>query len=384
MKTLRILTLILLGLAFARPIEATSIDRANMLKKHGLLEDAKRQFIDILYGDSNEEDKATALYNLGVMALNEKDMALATDMWKLLIDQFPNSEEARRVAAGMDYLVADAVALTNEIVENEIARSYLLNGDFWSNDIKNHRWVIDSSWLDEAGLAVEWYDKVIKEFSRTPAAKLAYLEKFKTVMASEDQIAKLVSIYKNFSKDFPDDIHIPVLEFQIAQKYWALDIDYYNQLKNAVSDGDTTWIEFDHLFVSTRKWLETVVHNSKGVYKQTAQERLKEIDLKKSQFQKERLEEIELQQLAVRTQSRLDKFRKDGYRFPTDAKDIPHFAVKWQRTGRFSPDSYYFTVNDSIFALRGGVIAIKRPIEEFDNYQGTGVKFIKELIKKEK
>ena len=162
MKTLRILTLILLGLAFARPIEATSIDRANMLKKHGLLEDAKRQFIDILYGDSNEEDKATALYNLGVMAFNEKDMALATDMWKLLVDQFPNSEEARRVAAGMDYLVADAVALTNEIVENEIARSYLLNGDFWSNDIKNHRWVIDSSWLDEAGLAVEWYDKVIK------------------------------------------------------------------------------------------------------------------------------------------------------------------------------------------------------------------------------
>lgn len=384
MKTLRILTLILLGLAFARPIEATSIDRANMLKKHGLLEDAKRQFIDILYGDSNEEDKATALYNLGVMAFNEKDMALATDMWKLLVDQFPNSEEARRVAAGMDYLVADAVALTNEIVENEIARSYLLNGDFWSNDIKNHRWVIDSSWLDEAGLAVEWYDKVIKEFSRTPAAKLAYLEKFKTVMASEDQIAKLVSIYKNFSKDFPDDIHIPVLEFQIAQKYWALDIDYYNQLKNAVSDGDTTWIEFDHLFVSTRKWLETVVHNSKGVYKQTAQERLKEIDLKKSQLQKERLEEIELQQLAVRTQSRLDKFRKDGYRFPTDAKDIPHFAVEWQQDGLVRSTSYYFTVNDSIFALRGGGIAIKRPIEEFDNYQGTGVKFIKELIKKEK
>lgn len=384
MKTLKGLALILLGFAFASPIEATSIDRANMLKKNGLLEDARRLFIDILYGDSKEEDKATALYSLGVMAFNEKNLALATDMWELLVDQFPNSEEAKRVAAGMDYLVDDAVALTNELVENEIARSYLINGDFWSNDIKNHRWVIDSSWLDEAGLAVEWYDKVIKEFSMTPAAKLAYLEKFKTVMASEDQISKLVSIYKNFSKDFPDDIHISVLEFQIAQKYWASDMYYYNQLKNAISDGDTTRIEFDHLFVSTRKWLETVVRKSKGVYKQTAQERLKEIDLKKSQLQKERIEEIELQQLAFRTQSRRNKFRKDGYSFPTGTKNIPYFSGEWQQHGLVRSTSYYFTVNDSIFTLRGGGITITRPIEEFDKYKGTGVKFIKELIKKEK
>lgn len=388
MKTLRGITLILLVLA--GPIEATgskllSIDRANMLKKHGLLEDAKRQFIDILYGDSNEDAKATALYSLGVMAFNEKDLSLAIDTWKLLVDHFPTSEEGRRVAAGMDYLIDDALELANDALElaikNEIARSYLRNGDFWSNDIKDRYWIIDSSWLDKAGLAIEWYDKVIEEFPMTSAAKLAYLEKFKIVIASEDRMAgvpyserfkivmasenqmdKLISIYENFSKDFPDDEYIPVLQFQIAQKYWALAMDYYDQLSSTIP-----WIEYNHFFANTKKWLETVVHNSTGFYKQIAEERLKEIDTKRLQ-----------------TRYRLDKFRRNGYSFPTGAERIPHFAVEWQQDNLFGSTSYYFAVKDSVFTLRGGGIAITRPIEEFDNYKGSGADFIRELIIKEK
>ena len=49
----------------------------------------------------------------------------------------------------ISYLASEIVELSSDVVEGEIARSYLQHGDFWSDDIKRRHWLIDSSWLNK-------------------------------------------------------------------------------------------------------------------------------------------------------------------------------------------------------------------------------------------
>ena len=198
-KKLRNLIFSLIGLFFAAHSEAGHVEHAKMLKQHGLIDDAKRFFIEIVHSElATDADKAASLYNLGVIAFNAKQLQVAFDTWQDLIEQYPESDEGKIVSERISYLASEIVDLSSDVVEDEIARSYLQHGDFWSDDIKRRRWLIDSSWLDETELACEWYDKVIAEFPGTPAAQLAYLEKFKTILGKDE--AESYGIGKSFSE----------------------------------------------------------------------------------------------------------------------------------------------------------------------------------------
>ena len=165
-----------------------SVSRGLMLKMHGFEEDAKRAFIDLLYNDvTHEEDKADALYQLGLIAFNNKDIGLATETWGLLIDEFPNTEKGRTVSAGIKYLLEDYNALVlesakeeirdrEEVMRNALAQSYFLNAQFWWDPPK--QWSIYTSHINQLTMAREWYDKVVTEFPRTDAAKKAMSYRF--------------------------------------------------------------------------------------------------------------------------------------------------------------------------------------------------------------
>ena len=158
-----------------------SVSRGLMLKMHGLEVDAKRAFIDLLYNDeAHEEDKADALYQLGLIAFNNKDIGLATETWGLLIDEFPNTEKGRTVSAGIKYLLEDYDALVLESAKEEVsdvsAQSYLLNAQFWWDPPK--QWGIYTSHINQFTMAREWYDKVVTEFPGTDAAKKAMSYRF--------------------------------------------------------------------------------------------------------------------------------------------------------------------------------------------------------------
>ncbi len=165
-----------------------SISRGLMLKMHGLEVDAKRAFIDLLYNDeAHEEDKADALYQLGLIAFNNKEIGLATETWGLLIDEFPNTEKGRTVSAGIKYLLEDYDALVlesakeeirdrKEVMRDALAQSYLLNAQFWWDPPK--QWGIYTSHINQFTMAREWYDKVVTEFPGTDAAKKAMSYRF--------------------------------------------------------------------------------------------------------------------------------------------------------------------------------------------------------------
>ena len=165
-----------------------SVSRGLMLKMHGLEVDAKRAFIDLLYNDeTHEEDKADALYQLGLIAFNNKEIGLATETWRLLIDEFPNTEKGRTVSAGIKYLLEDYNALIlesakeeirdrEEVMRDALAQSYLLNAQFWWDPPK--QWSIYTSHINQFTMAREWYDKVVTEFPGTDTAKKAMSYRF--------------------------------------------------------------------------------------------------------------------------------------------------------------------------------------------------------------
>ena len=127
------------------------------------------------------------MYQLGLIAFNNKDIGLATETWGLLIDEFPNTEKGRTVSAGIKYLLEDYDALVlesakeeigdrEEVMRDALAQSYLLNAQFWWDPPK--QWGIYTSHIDQFTMAREWYDKVVTEFPRTDAAKKAMSYRF--------------------------------------------------------------------------------------------------------------------------------------------------------------------------------------------------------------
>ena len=52
--------------------EGASIEKAKMLNTHGLRDEAKKELIDVIFGNSGAEDKAEAYFILGKYSLHRK------------------------------------------------------------------------------------------------------------------------------------------------------------------------------------------------------------------------------------------------------------------------------------------------------------------------
>ena len=387
-KKLRNLVFSLIGLFFAAHSEAGHVEHAKMLKQHGLIDDAKRFFIEIVHSElATDADKATSLYNLGVIAFNAKQLQVAFDTWQDLIEQYPESDEGKIVSERISYLASEIVELSSDVVEDEIARSYLQHGDFWSDDIKRHRWLIDSSWLDKTELAFEWYDKVIAEFPGTPAAKLAYLEKFKTILGKDgaesyetrksfsEYIEPLLATYEDFVNAFPDSDLIPLLKFQIAQAYWGEeDRAAKNLLKFMNSDSTTVIIPY--FYAETEKWLKSVIENgnTNSFYMQVATARLEAIETAK-------LEAAKQAELEIRMKNRRNKILQSNACSIYEESENTISGECFRGRQFVLSDSTVTLLWSEYGILRARQRTLVRPIEQFDNFHESMDDFIKMMLK---
>ena len=157
-----------------------------------------------------------------------------------------------------------------------VARSYLKNADFWSED-KSKVFTIYSDSLDIVENAIFWYDKVIEEFPKTTASRVAYEDKMRTLMGWKKTGAyrqpdrlygiklnfikyepQLVETFSAFERDHPEASSLQSFRYQIAQIYWAR--------RN---------------FDSATIWLRKIIEQSGGnytFYRDLADRRLKTIE----------------------------------------------------------------------------------------------------------
>lgn len=244
-----------------------SVEKARMLTDHGLNADAKKELIAVVFGDAADENKAEAYYLLGSMAFDENNMSVALDSWDRLVKKHPDSPQAILVKGQIQKLAEIVGESAKETVDNAVARSYLRNGDFWSRG-KSTAFAIDSEGIREVEAAVKWYDNVIAEFPGSPASRIAYEEKMRTLLvwirpirvekAFDRYMLELEATFSDFEKKHPAAATLQAFRYQIAQAHWK-------QGKWGV----------------TRKWLNYIIAKAgdgDSFYKDLAQRRLLRVE----------------------------------------------------------------------------------------------------------
>ena len=258
------------SIASGKTKKLSALEIANDFLRHNFSEKAKEKFLDIYHNPSSSKaDKAQALYLLGQISFEQGNYSVALDDWEILIRKFPNSKQTLEIAQKLSQLRDVITQSSDTSVISVIAKSYLQNGDFWSN--AKNRFDIDSSWLPSVEMANYWYDKIIKEFPKSKAAEIAYRRKLFTLMGWKEPgkygekyglkrnfkkyINQVLDTFYQYEKKFPNSSYLQGFRYQIAQAYWMR-----KDWKNA------------------KVWLNKVIQKGNGkdtFYTQTAKERLK-------------------------------------------------------------------------------------------------------------
>ena len=95
-----------------------SIEKAILLKGHGLNEDAKRELINLIFdADSKDKDKSRAYYLLEEIAFDENRIQTATKTWGYIVEKYPASDEALIVKERINELSKVTLSVYTESVE---------------------------------------------------------------------------------------------------------------------------------------------------------------------------------------------------------------------------------------------------------------------------
>ena len=274
MKIHKLLASVLIVCGFYSSIaSAASLMKAEMLSDHGLKSEAKLEFIEIIHTRSDDDEKASAYYQLGGIAFDDNNISVALQSWTTLVDQYPSSPEADLVKEKINALSEVVGESTKQSINNAIASSYLRHGDFWSKS-KSNTFTIDSSWIPNVDAALKWYDKVIDEYPNSVASDVAYQDKLRTILGWKDagQYGAKHGIKRNFSlympqllttfddwvAEHPNSSTTQAFRYQIAQAYWSK------------KDWD-----------NTRLWLNKIISTAgegDSFYKDTAIRRLEKVE----------------------------------------------------------------------------------------------------------
>lgn len=220
-------------LIFPIIVKAASIEKAETYRQNGLIADAKKELIDIIFS-KDEKPKPEAYYILGNIAYEEKNISSAIDSWKKLVNKYPKSSQAVLVKDRIKQLAEITGETTKVAIENLVAQSYLSYADFWSEG-KDVMFNIDPSWINPVDAAIKWYDKIILEYPKSEASKVAYQGKLKTLLGWKQSgianyglegdnfthyIDLTLSTFAAFEAEHPDASTLQAFRYQIAQVYW--------------------------------------------------------------------------------------------------------------------------------------------------------------------
>ncbi|MBO9539366.1 tetratricopeptide repeat protein [bacterium] len=262
--------------AAAGPAVAGEIEQAQDYFRHGLNDKAKATLIETIHGKAAPAIVAEAYRLLGEIAYSEGRYSTALADWRKLATAYPNTKAAKEVKDKIKKLAEIARDLGKDELSNAIAKSYLKNGDFFSES--DETVMIDTSWLPSEDLASSWYDRAAKEFPGTDAAELARIKKVKlfvgvindelkekrkniyfyTKSMSDESFTNMTESFEELRKDFPNSSYLQSARYLIAQTYWK----------------NKNWNE-------TREWLNSIIEAGKGddsFYVQLAKARLNKVE----------------------------------------------------------------------------------------------------------
>lgn len=257
----------------AIPVQAASVEKARLLREHDLLREAKLELIDVIFSTAADSSKAHAYYELGNIAFVERNVSAALDTWRKLVETYPKSEEAALVRDRIQELAEIVGEVSKTTAENAVAQSYLRHANFWSEG-KDEIFHIDSSWIPNVEAAVKWFDKVISEYPKTTASRLAHEGKLRALLGWKETgqygeahgvkanfktyMPLVLTAFTAFEAEQPDASSLQAFRYQIAQAYWS----------------QKDWAK-------TREWLNAIILKSgdrDSFYRDLAERRLQKVE----------------------------------------------------------------------------------------------------------
>lgn len=260
-------------LAMACNAQGQGIELATDYYRHGLQDRAVEAFIDVVHAPSSSATHiAEALYFLGEISFEQGRYSVALETWNNLIENYPESARSIEIRGRLAQLSEVISETSDASITSAVARSYLRNGDFWSE--AGTIFTIDHSWLPAVEMANSWYDRIIAEFPGTDAAELAHRRRLLTLLGWRETgqygssyglrddfrtyMPQVLAALEDFATEFPESSAIPAFQYQIAQAYWR----------------EKDW-------VNTRLWLRRILDNASGqttFYSELAQARLQRVE----------------------------------------------------------------------------------------------------------
>jgi TolA-binding protein len=246
------------------------LQKAIWLYECQLLRDAQIAFVDFLIQRQVDPlEKSAAMYLLGLISFEENKIQSAVKIWRMLVEEFPDSMEAKMVEDRIPELLQNLQTASMEYIDEVRASMYLKNGDYWIVG-KDPGYYVDTAYINNIEAAVHWYDKAISEFPDSAAARMAHEHKLQSLIGWKDKdnfgiaygamgeftsyISKVIEAFEAFEKAFPNAPSLQPIRYQIAQLYW--------------SNKD---------FVNTEKWLKRVIEHGgdeESFYSDLAERRL--------------------------------------------------------------------------------------------------------------
>jgi tetratricopeptide (TPR) repeat protein len=265
--------LIIVMLIMFSPVMSQNFSIAKDFYEHNLKERALEEFIHVYNNPIEKQDvRVEALYFMGQISFDDGRYSTALNDWKRLINQYPTSTRAIEIKERLTQLKDVFSESVDEHISSSIAKSYIDNGDFWSDD--RRKFSIDASWLPKLELALDWYDKTISEFPNSYVAELAYQRKLFAILGWKESgqygskygieadynkyLPLLLKTFNEFEVSYPENSFLQAYRYQIAQVYW----------------DNKDW-------ENTRVWLTKIIDQSKGgksFYTETAKARLNKLE----------------------------------------------------------------------------------------------------------
>jgi outer membrane protein assembly factor BamD (BamD/ComL family) len=222
---------------------------AKDLAEEGIVSEAKMEFIKVLHDPAKKSSYDVAEYYLGYLDFKAENYALALKHWNTLLKNYPGSPYAQKAQDQIQYayqLLSKQQLLGSQDLE---ISTLFDNANFLLE--QTLRVPVDTSYLPQDEMAVEWLEKVAKKYPKTPEAARAIFREalvyygwgkegvgqyskpegygfiFQHFHARNNNLAavyigKLEDVLGRLEKDYPDSGYAVPVAYMIGQAYWSL------------------------------------------------------------------------------------------------------------------------------------------------------------------
>jgi len=250
MKSLLAFALVVACMLLFGPVAyCQNAELAKDLAEEGVSNEAKVEFIKVLHDPAKKSSYDLAEYYLGYLDFKEKKFELALKHWNTLVQKYPNSTYSQKakdlINSAYQQLSKVQILTTQDIDIDTLFENANL---FVDRPLKVN---LDTSYLATEDMAIEWLEKVVSKYPKTPEAARAlfrealvydgwgkegigsyssaegYGFRFQLYYAknknrASEYLNKIVQIFNRLQSEYPDSRYAIPTAYLIGQAYWSL------------------------------------------------------------------------------------------------------------------------------------------------------------------